>query len=185
MGKSAAADLLKVHDIPVVDTDQLARQVVSPGQPALQEIFQVFGSEILSPSGELRRDVLANRVFTDAVARRQLEEILHPRIRAMWRDRFTRLGKEGHFLAVVVIPLLFETGAEKELDFTVCVACTEITQTQRLAERGWSVEQIRQRLGAQYSIEKKTSAANFVVWNEASLDVLWEQLARVVRTVSR
>ena len=182
MGKSAASDLLQEHHIPVIDTDVLARRVVQPGQPALERIRELFGAEMLSEAGELRRDVLASRVFSDPDSRVLLEQILHPPIRALWRNQVHDWAQAGQRAAVVVIPLLFETGAEKELDATICVACSPATQARRLSTRRWSPGQTRQRLEAQFSIERKIAAADFVVWNEAGLDVLWAQLARIVAT---
>src|SRR5262245_59446555 len=85
MGKSACANLLKARSVPVVDTDQLARDVVRPGEPALQELRQLFGSGIINEGGELRRSELARLVFADKQARLRLEAILHPRIREKWR----------------------------------------------------------------------------------------------------
>src|SRR6185369_9293530 len=85
MGKTTAASLLRERVIPVIDTDVLARQVVEPGQPAWDEIRQSFGEEILGPDGQLRRDDLARQVFSDEARRRQLEAIVHPRIRERWQ----------------------------------------------------------------------------------------------------
>src|ERR1035441_6505066 len=85
MGKSTSAQLLRDRGVRVVDTDDLARQVVEPGQPALAEVLAVFGPEIVGPDGRLRRNELARLVFADPAARRQLEAILHPRIRVLWR----------------------------------------------------------------------------------------------------
>lgn len=85
MGKSTSARLLEQRLIPVVDTDNLARQVVEPGQPALREIEQAFGREYLDSQGRLRREALAELVFRDAERRRQLEGIVHPRIRDLWQ----------------------------------------------------------------------------------------------------
>src|ERR1700722_14102542 len=84
MGKSTAAAFLQARGASMVDTDHLARELVQPGQPALAEIQNAFGREIVSPDGQLRRDELANIVFTDATARQRLEAILHPRIRERW-----------------------------------------------------------------------------------------------------
>jgi len=182
MGKTAASDLLQSHHIPVIDTDVLARRVVQPGQPALERIRDVFGPEMLSDTGELRRDVLAARVFSDPAARLLLEEILHPPIRALWRIQIHDWALAGQAAAVVVIPLLFETSAEKELDATICVACSPATQERRLSPRRWFLEQTRQRIEAQFPIERKIAAADFVVWNDAGLDVLWAQLARIIPT---
>jgi dephospho-CoA kinase len=181
MGKSTAAQLLRDRGIPVVDTDDLARQVVQPGQPALAEVRASFGAEMLAPDGQLRRDELARRVFADPAARQRLEGILHPRIRALWRAQVETWRAEGHPLAVVVIPLLFETRAEAELDRTICVACSAATQLERLRARGWSPDQIEHRLRAQWPLERKVAASDYLVWSEAGLDVHAAQIERILR----
>ena len=181
MGKSTSAQALRSHGVAVVDTDDLARQVVEPGQPALAEVLAAFGPEMAGPDGRLRRDELARKVFSDATARQRLEAILHPPIRLLWRAQVEGWRAEGRPLAVVVIPLLFETGAEAELDTTVCVACSAATQRQRLLARGWSPEQITQRLQAQWPIETKIARADYLVWTEAGLDVHAAQIERILR----
>ena len=180
MGKSTAAQLLRSRGAAVVDTDDLARQVVEPGQPALAEVREAFGAEIVGPDGRLRRDELARRVFADPAARRRLEGILHPPIRALWRAQVQNWRTEGRPLAVVVIPLLFETKAEAELDASICVACSAATQHQRLLARGWSPEHIEQRLQAQWPVETKMARANYVVWTEAGLEVHTMQIERIL-----
>ena len=184
MGKSASAQLLRARGVPVVDTDELARRVVEPGQPALAEVREAFGPEILGPDGQLRRDELAQRVFADPAARRRLEEILHPRIRALWRAQTETWRAEGLPVSVVVIPLLFETKAEAELDATICVACSAATQQERLRTRGWSIEQIQQRLQAQWPAETKIQRADYLVWTEAGLDVHAVQIDRILRRLA-
>ena len=181
MGKSASARLLHARGVPVVDTDDLARQVVQPGQPALAEVLAAFGPQIAGPDGQLRRDELARRVFADPAARERLEAILHPPIRALWRAQVQTWRAEGRPLAVVVIPLLFETKAEAELDATICVACSAATQRQRLLARGWSPEQIEQRLSAQWPVEAKIARADYVIWTEAGLDAHAAQIERLLR----
>src|SRR5206468_1027138 len=121
--------------------------------------------------GRLRRDELAKRVFGDADARRRLEEILHPRIRAVWQARLQSWRSEGRAWAVAVIPLLFETDAARHFDATICVACPVMTQRRRLFERGWTGEQIAQRIAAQWPVEKKMLLADYVVWTECPLEV--------------
>jgi dephospho-CoA kinase len=185
MGKSTAAQLLGSRGVAVVDTDDLARQVVEPGQPALAEVREAFGAGILAPDGQLRRDELARRVFADASARLRLESILHPRIRALWRAQMETWRAAGRSLAVVVIPLLFETKAEAELDATICVACSAATQHRRLVARGWPPEQIEQRLQAQWPSEKKMASADYLVWTEAGLDVHDAQIERILCLVSQ
>jgi dephospho-CoA kinase len=181
MGKSTAAQLLVTRGVAVVDTDDLARQVVEPGEPALAEVRAAFGPQITGPDGRLRRDELARRVFADPAARTRLESILHPRIRALWRAQVQIWRAEGRPLAVVVIPLLFETQAEAELDATICVACSAAAQYQRLLARGWPPEQIEQRLQAQWPAERKMARADYVVWSEAGLDVQAAQIERILR----
>ncbi len=185
MGKSASARLVGERGIPVVDTDDLARQVVEPGQPALAEVLQAFGPAVVGPGGRLRRDELARRVFADAAARVRLENILHPRIRMLWRAQVTTWRSEGQSLGLVVIPLLFETRAEAELDATICVACSATTQLERLLARGWSPEQIEQRIQAQWPVEQKIARADYLVWTEAGLDVHAAQIDRILRRMPR
>jgi dephospho-CoA kinase len=184
MGKSASAQLFRARGVPVVDTDELARQVVEPGQPALVEVLAAFGPQYAGPDGQLRRGELARRVFADSAARQRLEQILHPRIRVLWRAQVETWRAEGHPLAVVVIPLLFETKAEAELDATICVACSAATQQQRLRARGWSIEQIQQRLQAQWPVETKIQRADYLVWTEAGLNVHAAQIERILRLMA-
>jgi dephospho-CoA kinase len=183
MGKSTSAQLLRQRGAVVVDTDDLAREVVQPGQPALAEIQQAFGCDIAGSDGQLQRDELARIVFADAAARRRLENILHPSIRERWRAQISDWRNQGVPLAVVVIPLLFETNAETEFDATICVACSAATQHQRLLARGWTAKQIEQRLAAQWPIERKIAGANYLIWTEDGLDVLAQQLWRIVPVV--
>jgi dephospho-CoA kinase len=181
MGKSAAGQALQRRGVPVVDTDVLARQIVEPGQPALREIEQTFGRDIIGPDGRLRRDELGRIVFSNPAARRQLEGLTHPRIRELWRSQIETWRQERNAsVAVVVIPLLFEIGAEAEVDATICVACSAGAQWQRLSERRWSAGQIRQRIGAQWPVEKKMAKADYVVWAEGPLPVLAEQINRIL-----
>jgi len=191
MGKSTAAQLLRERGAQIVDTDELARQLVEPGQPAVSEIKAAFGEQMVASDGRLRRDELAQIVFTDAGARKKLEAILHPRIRQRWLAQLETWraapkrsdgGRgENHALAVVVIPLLFETKAEACFDKIICVACSTLTQRQRLMSRGWTPEQIQQRLAAQWPVEEKIARADFVIWTDGSLDVLAQQIERVLQ----
>ena len=185
MGKSATADLLRVAGVAVVDTDELARRVVQPGEPALAEIQARFGAAMLGPDGQLRRSDLARRVFANAEELKALEAILHPRIRALWRDRVKAWRVAGQKIGAVIIPLLYETGAETEFDAIICVACSAATQQQRLAARGWSREQIQHRIAAQWPVEKKLAQSDFVVWTEGGFKVLEAQLRLILAASER
>lgn len=178
-GKSTVSQWLAQSGIALVDTDLLARLVVEPGSPALEDICSRFGKSVLDDRGRLRRSALADLVFADGNARRDLEAILHPRIRVAWRAEANSWERAGRDLGVVVIPLLFEIGAEKEFDQTVCVGCGERVQWERLRARGWSEAQIRQRLAAQWPIAEKMAHSDRVIWNDGDLRTLAEQARRI------
>ena len=179
MGKSTCANLLRPRGFSVIDTDELARELVRPGQPALEEIRAAFGGSVFDASGQLRREVMADLVFRDAAARQRLEAILHPRILAAWTAQVERWRTQGRAAAVVVIPLLFETRAEARVDATVCVACLAETQRARLLARGWSAEETAQRIAAQMPIEQKMARADHVIWSEGHLDILAAQVEKI------
>jgi dephospho-CoA kinase len=176
MGKSTAAEFLRARGAQVLDTDEIARELVQPGQPALAEIQTQFGKKILASKGGLNRAELAKIVFADADARKRLEEILHPRIRERWLAQIEIWRKENCKLAIIVIPLLFETHAESHFDKIICVACSANSQRERLLARGWTLEQIRQRIAAQMPIEEKIARSHFVIWTEGDLKNHEEQL---------
>jgi dephospho-CoA kinase len=180
MGKSTAAEFLRARGAQVVDTDELARQLVEPGQPALAEIKKIFGGRIISSKGVLKRDELAQIIFADADARKKLEAILHPRIRERWLAQVETWRGEKCKLAVVVIPLLFETQAEAQFDKIICVACSGANQRQRLSGRGWTPKQIKQRIAAQIPVDQKIARADFVVWTDGDLDAHARQLELIM-----
>ena len=181
MGKSTAAQILRDLAVPVVDTDDLARRLVRPGEPALAEIKAAFGENIIALDGQLRREELARIVFADAIARQKLETILHPRIRTAWLAQVDLWRQENHSLGVVVIPLLFETRSEACFDQVICVACTAVSQRQRLRARGWDDPQIDQRRSAQWPVERKIARANYVVWTEGLPEVQEQQWGRILK----
>lgn len=180
MGKSAAAGFLSARGARVVDTDELARRLVEPGQPALAEIKTEFGGGIISSAGGLERAELARIVFADSAARKKLEAILHPRIRELWLAQIELWRGENRPLAVVVIPLLFETHAESHFDRIICVACSAASRRKRLLERGWTPGQIKQRVAAQMPVDRKIARSDFVVWTDGDLDSHAEQIGRIL-----
>jgi dephospho-CoA kinase len=126
---------------------------------------------------------MAALVFADDAARRRLEGILHPRIRALWLEQAERWRDEQRFAGVVVIPLLFETGVMERFDEIICVACSASSQRQRLIARGWDEVQIQQRLAAQWPVEKKLDGADFVIWTESKLSTHVEQISCVLQSL--
>jgi dephospho-CoA kinase len=169
MGKSTAASFLEKRGAKIMDTDRLAHELVQPGQPALAEIQRTFGCKVISSDGALRRGELANIVFSDSAARKTLESILHPRIRERWLAQIEQWRKENCPLAVVVIPLLFETRAESYFDNIICLACTDNSRVERLRTRGWTAEHISGRIAAQMPVTEKIARADFVIWTEGDL----------------
>jgi dephospho-CoA kinase len=180
MGKTTAAEILAQRRILVIDTDQIARDVVEPGQPALAEVAGKFGADVIGADGRLRRDELAKRVFANVEARKSLEAILHPRIRAAWQAQLAEWRKQGAAVGVVVIPLLYEINVASHFDQVICLACSAETQHERLLKRGWTPEQIKQRLAAQLPIERKMTLADFVVWTEGPRELQAGQLDRIL-----
>ena len=183
MGKSTTAGFLLQRSIRVVDTDEIARELVQPGQPAFAEIQGVFGNKIVSADGKLRRDELAKIVFADAAARKKLEDILHPKIREHWQAQIVDWKKENAPLAVIVIPLLFETQAQSHFDKIICVACSENSRRERLCARSWNDEQILQRIAAQMPVEEKIARSHYVIWTEGDLANHSAQLDRILSTL--
>lgn len=179
-GKSTSGRLLAGRGVPVTDADIIARQIVEPGEPALEEIRRRFGGEVIGTDGRLRRDELARRIFGNAAERKDLEAILHPRIREVWSGTVEAWRAQGKAAGVVVIPLLFETNAARFFDAVICVACTAATQRDRLRERGLDEKQIDQRLNAQWPLAKKMELANFVVWTEGEQEIHAAQLSRII-----
>jgi dephospho-CoA kinase len=183
MGKSTAAGLLLQHGARVVDTDEIARELVQPGQPALAEIRREFGGEVFLPDGSLNRAALAEKVFVDETARKKLEAILHPRIRERWSAQVATWRKENVPLAVVVIPLLFETQAEGAFDKIICIACSPQSQRERLQARGWADDQIRRRIASQLPVEHKMTRSHFVVWTEGVIEVHRLQILGIAQKI--
>jgi dephospho-CoA kinase len=183
MGKSTAAGFFLQHGARVVDTDEIARQMVQPGQPALAEIQNAFGKGVIAADGSLNRAGLAHVVFNDAAALKILEAILHPRIRKCWQSQVSEWRTENRPLAVVVIPLLFETLAEAQFDQIICVACSPAAQRDRLAARGWPPEQVRQRIAVQMPVEHKLARSHFVIWSEGLPEIHHRQIVRILQNL--
>ncbi len=185
MGKSMAAKLLCEHGVKVIDSDEIARSLVEPGKPALEEIIEAFGIEFLKDDGELNREKLAGLVFSDDSMRATLEGILHPLIRKAWQFKLNEWSAEKEKIGVVVIPLLFETECEVYFDKTVCMACSEKSQYDRLRQRGWSDLEIGQRIRAQLSLNEKLVKSDHVIWTDGSIDIQAKQWSELLSYLFR
>jgi dephospho-CoA kinase len=166
-GKSAVARLFENLGVPVLDTDQIARDVVEPGMPAFAQIVESFGREVLDAAGRLDRRRLRDRVFSDPVQRQLLESITHPAIRA---ELARRAVAAGGAYQVHVIPLLIEGGRNDMYDRVLVVDCPEEQQIERLMTRDQSsAEQAQSILAAQASREQRLAAADDVIVNTGTL----------------
>lgn len=180
MGKSTAARLLKKVGLPVVDSDDLAREAVQPGTEGLAEIADEFGEGFLKADGSLDRDKMASTVFQDEAARKRLEAIIHPRVRTVWEKQIDQWREQKRPVGVVVIPLLFEVDLQDSFDAVLCVACTANTQRDRLRERNWDDAQITARIAAQMDIAQKMDLADHVLWNEGAPELLMDQIKEIL-----
>ncbi len=172
--------MLAKNGISTVDTDDIARQVVAPGTPALQAISKIFGANALNPDGTLNRAHLADIVFQNPQARLQLEDIIHPKIHQAWLGLLHQWETENHPCAAVIIPLLFEKQLAHHFNLTLCVACSPSTQFQRLSQRGWTPEQIHARIQSQLPATTKMTLSDRVLWNDGPLAILNLQVQRVL-----
>lgn len=179
-GKSASAEFIRSLGFPLIDTDDVAREVVALGSEGLQAVVREFGSEVLRPDGSLDRAAVGARVFCDSDSRLRLEGLLHPRIHAVWSAWLRDPNRLKAPITFVVIPLLFEKGYEKQFDGVVAVGCTLATQRYRLLNRGWTESGIESRLAAQLPMEEKLRRSRYVIWNEGDLGCLHDQWRRLI-----
>jgi dephospho-CoA kinase len=178
-GKSAVAEIFAQLGAPVLDTDQIARDVVEPGTPTLARLVAEFGSDILDANGRLDRARMRTRVFADPAQRKRLEAITHPAIREELAARAQRA--QGPY-QIHVIPLLIESGRADLYDRVLLVDASEEAQLKRLLARdGASEEQARQILAAQASREDRLDAADDVIVNTGTL----QDLHQFVQTLHR
>jgi len=174
-GKSTAAKFFGALGVPIIDTDQLARDVVEPGQPPLERLVERFGRSILTEDGHLDRPALRNIVFSDPKARADLEALTHPAIGAAVEARSATAG--GPY-QILVIPLLVEKGLGSQLDRVLVVDSSEELQIRRLQARdGSTLDQAKAILNAQASRSARLKAAHEVITNEGDMSVVREQVA--------
>jgi dephospho-CoA kinase len=178
-GKSLVADMFAAKGIPVIDTDVIARDVVQPGEPALQEIAQQFGPEVLDADGRLDRRRLRELVFADDAKRKALEAILHPRIRA---EAVRQSEAAGGDYQIIVVPLLVESPMRQFMDRILVVDCSEDTQLERLLDRDTETEeQARCMIAAQASRQQRLAVADDVVDNDGTKAETARQIAHLHR----
>lgn len=173
-GKSTVANMFSDLGITIIDTDIVAREVVEPGQPALDEIRARFGGDVIDAAGRLDRRALRKRIFADVNARIDLEKILHPRIGAETKRQAD--AATGPY-QVIVVPLLVDSPLREFVDRIIVVDCSESQQIERLLARdAETVEQARKILAAQSSRKERLSIADYVVSNDDGLEETLRQV---------
>jgi len=179
-GKSTVTDMFAALGVPIIDTDVIARELVQPGQPALDEIRNRFGNEVIDDTGNLDRRTLRSMVFADENARLDLEAILHPRIGAETRRQAD--AAEGPY-QIIVVPLLVGSPLTQFVDRVLVIDCDEELQLQRLLARDTeTVEQARRILSAQASREARLAIADDVISNNRGLDETQRQVRELDKT---
>lgn len=174
-GKSTVTKIFRALAVPIIDTDELARDVVEPGQPPLERLVERFGPSILTPDGHLDRPALRTIVFSDPMARADLEALTHPAIGAAL-ERLS--ASSGGPYQILVIPLLVEKNLGPRLDRVLVVDCTEEQQIHRLQARdGSTLEEAHAIMNAQASRAARLKAAHDVIKNDGEVGALREQVA--------
>ena len=179
-GKSTLAEGLRARGWHVIDTDQIAHEVMRPGEPAWKNVIDVFGPSILQPDKSIDRKVLGRLVFADPLLRAKLNGIAHPAIRCAWQGEVDERTRTHPSQALaVMIPLLFECALETHFRSVWCVGASPATQRLRLRARGFSEVEAEQRMASQMTVAEKMARANLAFWGEGTAATLLRQLDEV------
>jgi|CZCB01.1.fsa_nt_gi dephospho-CoA kinase len=180
-GKSTVAAMFEKMGIRRIDADSLAREAVESGTAALQEIARTFGSAVIDDQGRLDRKKMAEIVFNDAGKRKQLEGIIHPRVRLLLEERLAAARRAGDCLVLVEVPLLYETNFQRFVDKVIVVRVSEQQQLMRLRQRdGLSLAEAKRRIAAQMPLEEKAALADYVIDNDGTLAETEKQARQIL-----
>jgi dephospho-CoA kinase len=183
-GKSTVAEILKRQGAAIINADVLAREVVEPGHQAWAEIVNTFGIAVLQSDRTLDRQKLRAIIFDDAAARKKIESIIHPQVRALAEQRIREHAAAGYAVIVYEVPLLFEGNLQEWLRPVILVACDVDTQRNRLQSRdNLSAAQAQKHIDAQMSLEAKRRLADYVIENNGSLEDLKRQVQAVLEKI--
>jgi dephospho-CoA kinase len=180
-GKSTVADLFSKRGAVVIRSDELARQVIEPQTPGFKQVTSRFGNEIVNDKGSIDRAKLAQVVFNDNVALKDLENIVHPLV----RERTNQLMSEQTSETIIVneIPLLLEKKMESLFDFLVIVISSEKNRLERLSQKGVLEEQAKARMAKQVNDQDRKAAADFLIVNDGNLDQLEADVQKIWQTL--
>ncbi len=184
-GKSQVGTYLQELGWSVVDTDRIAHELMEPGQPAYEPIVKAFGPAVVAAAdGRINRRWLGEHVFSDAEKRERLNQLVHPLVRDTWH-RWAQSIRLGQVPGAVLIPLLYEVGADKDVDEVICVVASEVTVMKRLRERGLNERQCRERVASQWPVNEKRRRADYVIENDGTLAELQGAVNEVAVAILR
>lgn len=180
-GKSTVTGMLRERGIPVIDADQIAREVVEPGKPAYEAIVRHFGRDILLEDGEINRKKLGEIVFSDEAERQKLNVIVHPEVRRVMREEAEAAEANGADIVFMDIPLLFESKLQYMVEKIVLVYAPADMQLARMMERDeLEEEQAQKRLRAQFPIDQKKKDADFLIDNSTTREETERQVEKLL-----
>ena len=180
-GKSHVLNEFRKHGVPCLDADELAHGVTTAGTEATAQIADRFGADVLDSTGAVDRHKLGAIVFADSTARRALEEIVHPAVyRAIGAGMRAFELLERSPLAIVDIPLLYETGHSNDFDRVIATVCPRGLQIARLKERGLSDTEAEQRLAAQMSADEKALRADYIIQTDGTIESTNAQVHQIL-----
>jgi dephospho-CoA kinase len=183
-GKSTVGARLRARHVPLIDADELAREVVAPGTDGLRKLVETFGGWVLDPAGALDRKALARVVFSDVAARQKLNAITHPRIAARTLELAAELAREGEPLACYEAALIVENGRVEAFRPLVVCSCSEDVQAARLrAREGASREDALARIRTQTPLAEKVALADYVIDTSGSLEDNARETDEVLRKI--
>ena len=183
-GKSTVARMLADEGFPVVDADQIAREIMEPGSPVLAQVAEVFGEDLIDDTGALNRAELAKRAFSSTEQTEKLNALTHPAIRAESNRRFDEAEKAGARAVIYDMPLLVDLGLHHDMDMTVVVDVDVDERVRRLVDkRGLTEADARARIAQQVDDDTRRAAADIVVDNNGPLEALAAQVEKVVRMI--
>lgn len=169
-GKSTVSKFFIDKEIPVIDTDLIARNLLSKGTETYQKVLEFFSSDILLTNNEINRKKLGRIIFSNPQKRSGLNEIVHPKVKEVVDIEIKRYKEEGHKVIVLDVPLLFETNYQKIVDKTIVVFTTAIKQLERLASRdNISIEYAKMKIDSQMPLSEKVDIADYVIDNSFSI----------------
>jgi dephospho-CoA kinase len=180
-GKSTMSAMLRDWNIPIIDADQVARDVVKPGKDAYQKIVETYGEQVLSPNGTINREQLGSIIFHNEKEREKLNEIVHPAVRSKMNEQKEFYINEGARVVVLDIPLLFESKLTHMVDETLLVYVDASTQLKRLMTRNeLSEKDAEARIASQMPIDEKVTLADKVIDNNGTIQNSKNQLLRIL-----